>query len=67
MPPGGDGFYYFSLYLTVDGAEYAGFDVEANGELFCTAYTDLTESPSTDEEIASCSGVIYAVEGIIKD
>ena len=64
MPPGGDGFYYFSVYLRVHGVIEAAFDVEINGQLLCTAYSDLTESPLTDSEITSCSGVTYAVQGI---
>ena len=63
MPPGGDGFYYFSVFLTVDGAEIAYFDVEINGELICTVYSDLTESTPIDSETTMCSGVAYAVEG----
>ena len=52
MPPGGAGYYYFSVFLTVDGDEAAYFDVELNGDLLCTVYGDLSES------------VAYAVEGI---
>ena len=65
MPPGGDGYYYLSIYLLVDGAESAYFDVELNGELICTVFSDLTESPITDDQITSCSGVTYAIEGIV--
>ena len=65
MPSGGDGYYYFSAFLTVDGGKFGYFDVEVNGELVCTVDADVTESPTTDEEISSCSGVTYAVEGIL--
>ena len=65
MPPGGDGFYYLSVYLFVRGDASAYFDIEVNGELVCTAYSDLTESPATDPEITMCSGVLFAVEGIL--
>ena len=58
VPPGGDGYYYFSVYLRVNGDEAGTFDVEINGELLCTAYSDLTESSSTDDQITSCSGVL---------
>ena len=64
VPPGGDGFYYFSTYLRFYGGEIAGFDVKVNGELLCTAAPDLAGSPSTDLYLASCSGVAYAAEGI---
>ena len=66
MPPGGDGYYYFSVFLNVHGDIYVNFDVEVNGELLCTVNSDLTESSTAaDFEITSCSGVTYAVEGII--
>ena len=64
MPPGGDGFYYFSVFLIVDGAEFAYFDVELNGQLICTVFSDLTQSSSDNTETTTCSGVAYAVEGI---
>ena len=64
MPPGGDGYYYFSVYLNADGAETAVFDAELNGELVCTAYSDLTESIATDLEATSCSGVTEVSEGM---
>ena len=63
VPPGGDGFYYFSVFLTAVGDESAYFDVEINGQLFCTVFSDLTESP-TDTEMISCSADTYAVEVI---
>ena len=63
MPPGGDGFYFFSVYFRVHGEIAATFDIEINQELICTARSELTESPSTDSEITTCSGVTYAVEG----
>ena len=34
MPPGGNGYYYFSVYLRVNGDEAGTFDVEINGEFF---------------------------------
>ena len=67
VPPGGDGFYYFSVYLLAHGAESAIFNVELNGELLCTNYSDLTESPSSDEQSTSCSGITYAAEGKLRD
>ena len=66
MPPGGDGYYYFTVYLCGVGDESAWFDVELNDECICTVFSEMTESPASDYEITSCSGVTYAVEGIIK-
>ena len=67
MPSGGDGFYYFSIFLTAWGAEYSYFDVEFSGELLCTASSDMEDTSSVDYGVISCSGVTYAVEGIVFD
>ena len=61
MPPGGDGYYYVSVYL-----QSALFDVELNEDLLCTARSDLTGSSPVNEEITSCAGVTYAIEGICR-
>ena len=66
VPPGGDGFYYFSLYLLVRGGKYATFDIEVNGFKLCTAYTEQFQT-STDEAHTSCSTVTYAAEGLCKN
>ena len=66
MPPGGDGFYYFSMYFRMYGGISSGFNIEINGELICTAGPDLIESSSNDRHLLSCSGVVYAREGIYK-
>ena len=63
MPPGGDGFYYFSVYLTTNSDESASFDLEINGELLCSAIGELTQMESTDEIVASCHGIAHIVEG----
>ena len=62
VPPGGDGYYSFTVFLTAYSGEVVYFDLELNGELSCTVYIDLTGSP--DNQMASCSAVTYAVEGI---
>ena len=64
MPPGGDGFYYFSFYLRLLGDLAAGFDIQINGQQICTALSDLTESPGSDSFMISCSAAAFAVEGI---
>ena len=66
MPPGGDGFYYFSAYMRTLGGEFANFGIEINGELIFSVTADLTESPSGEREITSCNGAIYASEGFNK-
>ena len=66
VPSGGDGFYYFSSFLTADGGESGYFNVELNGDLICTLTNDLTTSSTTDSEATSCSGVAYVTEGTTK-
>ena len=61
MPRGGDGYYYFSVYLTVAPTEYAYFDIEINRETICTAFGDHTET--SDYSHTSCSAVTAAAEG----
>ena len=65
MPPGGDGFYYFSVYLQVVGDITANFDIVLNGQVICTVRSDMSMSSSNDSELTSCSGVAFAVEGIL--
>ena len=62
MPSGADGFYYFSVFLTINPERNGFFDVEINGELVCTVLGDQDES-SADYGSASCSGVVEAAEG----
>ena len=61
MPPGGDGFYYFSAYFAVNYYKFARFVIEINGLLLCTAYTDQQEVG--DEGQAACSAATYATQG----
>ena len=62
MPPGGDGYYYFSAFFLVSSG-YAIFDIEINGKVLCTVRGDVTDS--TDEEAqAGCSATTYATEGL---
>ena len=63
MPPGGDGFYYFSVYLYVQVGEWGRFDIQINGDVLCTAQGDQQEIPSNGAQ-ATCSGAAYALEGL---
>ena len=63
MPPGGDGFYYFSAYFVVWYFEWAYFDIQINGELICTAFADRNSSDNADSGPTSCSATTLAVEG----
>ena len=62
MPPGGDGFYYFSTYLLVQSGELGRFDIEFNGEMICEAYAEQREM-TNDDIGTSCSAIASANEG----
>ena len=62
MPPGGEGFYYFSTYLLVQDAEYGRFAIQFNGVSICYAHAQQTGT-TTDEINTSCSAVLYGTEG----
>ena len=61
VSPGGDGFYYFSVYLLVLQSHVTVFDIEINGQIICTAYAE--QLSSSDDENTSCTAVSYAAEG----
>ena len=63
VPPGGDGFYYFSAYFTVWYYEYAAFDIQINEERICTAWGETDASTFADRVHTSCSATTYASEG----
>ena len=61
MPPGGDGFYYFSIYFLVELDEWARFYIEINGQRLCST----EQYHSTDNYgQAACSGAAYIMEGM---
>ena len=63
MPPGGDGYYYFSTFLAGDNSEESKFDLEIERFELCTVRLD--EGPtSADYPQSSCSGNAYLEEGI---
>ena len=63
VPPGGNGYYYFSVYLTTYSSKFVYFDVEISGERLCTAFTDLNVMSSGDRVEISCSGISEVMEG----
>ena len=63
VPSGGDGFYYFSTYLLVQGGEYGDFEIQVNGERMCTAVMQQHDSPN-DAGQAACSAATYVTEGM---
>ena len=62
VPPGGDGYYYFSVYLLVDSDEWGRFNIEINGQILCTAQTYQLETTNGEGQ-AACSAAFYATEG----
>ena len=62
MPPGADGFYYFSVYLLVDNSEYGRSDITINGETLCSTEGDEQESDD-DNGQAACGAATYASVG----
>ena len=63
MPPGGDGFYYFTIYFYVETGEYGKFEVYLNGERLCTAEADKQTTPG-DSGQTSCSATSQATAGL---
>ena len=62
MPPGGDGFYYFSTYLSISGMENNAFEIHVNGDILCTGYSN--EDDTTWPGQAACNAAVYVTEGI---
>ena len=65
MPPGGDGVYYFSIYLYVDDGEHGQFDMELNDDVICTTRPDQNSNGANDYAPGSCSVVVDVVAGNI--
>ena len=62
VPPGGDGYYYFSVYLLGDYNEFGYFDIQINGEILCTVRLEQQET-FIDFPQSACSAAIYSIEG----
>ena len=62
MPPGGDGYYYFSAFFLVNPQRYAIFDIVINGRDLCSARGD-TEDATDEETQTGCSATTYAMAG----
>ena len=63
VPSGGDGLYYFSIYLVVDTYTHARFHIMVNGEVLCTAVGDHSVGDDVSYPQATCSAVIHVTEG----
>ena len=64
MPPGGDGFYYFSTFLLGWDDELSLFDIQINGDVLCTVRLEQVNT-SVDLLQSTCSAVIYASQGTL--
>ena len=63
VPLGGDGFYYFSTYLTGDDGEFAHFSIELNNDVICSTFLDTNDNGVGDAAAGSCSAVVDVVAG----
>ena len=61
--PGGNGMYYFSMFLLGYGAEYGRFDMRLNDDVICTAFPDHSNNGAGDAAPGSCSAVVGVVSG----
>ena len=64
VPPGGDGVYYFSLYLSVDFGEFGYFDMYLNDDVICSTLPDH-DILGSDYPTGSCSAVMDVEAGNI--
>ena len=62
MPSGGDGWYYFYIYLRVDAQEFGLFDIEGNGVHQCTAAAEMIDSVFNTQQ-ATCGVVTSLTAG----
>ena len=65
VPSGGDGFYYFSVYFVVIFFKSAAFDIQINGEVLCTAFTEEHQQAQPDYGQAACSAASSVTEGLV--
>ena len=64
VPPGRDGFYYFSTFLLGWYDEVSLFDLQINGDVLCTVRLEQENTP-LDLLQSACSVVIYAAQGTL--
>ena len=62
VPPGGDGVYYFSIYLLGDDGQGAFYDMYLNDDIICSTYLDHN-SLGSDFVPGSYSAVVDVVAG----
>ena len=55
MPPGGDGWYYFSAFLRGDDDQYGIFDVTLNDDVICSTVEDTSCSTGSNAGQEGCT------------
>ena len=63
MPSGGEGLYYFSVFLLVDAEDNGNIDIRLNDIALCTARGDHDNNGASDAAQATCSVVADLLEG----
>ena len=63
VPHGGDGVYYFSVYVLVEDGEGGIFDMRLNDDVICTTFPDHSFSGDLDFASGSCSAVVNVIAG----
>ena len=55
----GDGWFYFSIYMSVDYGQFAHLEIEVNDDVMCTAQGDNNESGASDALLYPDSWHLY--------
>ena len=63
VPPGGEGIYYFSTFVTVNYGEYGRFEIHLNDDVICSMFPDQSNNGESDRAPGSCSAVMDVVAG----
>ena len=63
IPVGGDGFYYFTIHMTVWLYETSTFDLKINGQNICSAEYVLYHPTLPDISTGSCATITNATAG----
>ena len=61
VPPGGEGYYFLTIYVTVWYSEFVEIDLRVNGKVVCTMYEDNYET-SGDWSNGGCSAVTQVTQ-----
>ena len=62
VPPGGDGMYFFYIFMKVDWGEYALFEIRINNVRMCSANGDH-DTLASDNPSATCGVVASLTAG----